>query len=433
VAATLAVEREPTVGMPLMNTRRPSAFGLSIDPDQLLPAERYPFGLGPDPKPGDLPEPARRVAALARALVSSPVWADMQEAIAVVRTEPPEGIAFLGYFSEQDIAHLHWLSAQLQAQLPHLRHVSWSQAEADAELLAARLRDHFGHRTLGDFRFVAIPRGGLIVLGMLSYALGLDSRALGPPPEGRGPVVVVDDCALSGLRFAEFLRTRVPGTDEVVFAHLYSHPRLRQAIEAREPRVSAAIAARDLRDLAPVIHGEALEEWRSRWQKRNGERAYWVGQPEHVAFAWSEPDSTFWDELAGSARAGWRLVPPEACLKNRHGSSDARGLQVQIPAEGAMRLAPGTFHGELNGRILVAELASGQVISLSGVAADLWREFLQPGDPCEALRRLEARYEVPLELLRSDAEKFLRSLLARGVLTAVPRFDTAPAGENQDG
>jgi hypothetical protein len=96
-----------------------------------------------------------------------------------------------------------------------------------------------------------------------------------------------------------------------------------------------------------------------------------------------------------------------------------------------LRLAPGTFHGELGGRILLAELRSGQLVSLSGVAADFWREFLRPGGTDGALDRLEARYDASREQLRSDAETFLRTLLERGFVTATPslgpaRIDPSP-------
>jgi hypothetical protein len=413
-----------------MTSRRPRAFGLPVDPHRLLPADRYPFGMDPAFDLEHVPAAARRVVALARALVSSPVWAEMEEAILVVRAEPPEGMVFMGNFTDEEAARLEWLPAQLETQLPHLRYVSWAQAEADVDRLASTLVERFGRQESRDMQFVGIPRGGLIVLGMLTYALDLGSRQLALKKDGR-PVVVVDDCAVSGLRFGEFLRNRIPDSETVVFAHLYSHPGLREAIEAREPRVGAVVAARDLRDLAPEMHQEDLQGWRSRWEERGPDGAYWIGQPEHVAFAWSEPDLGFWDASTGSTRVGWRLVPPEACLKNRyHADANSSRLMIQTPAEGALQLAPGTFHGELDGRVLLAELESGQLVSLSGVAADFWREFLRPGEPDEALDRLEARYDAPREQLRGDAEAFLRTLLDRGFVTATPsltaRADPGP-------
>lgn len=414
-----------------MTSRRTRAFGLPVDPHRLLPPERYPFGMAPAPELEHVPVAARRVVALARALVSSPVWAEMEEAILVVRAEPPEGIVFMGNFTDEEATRLEWLPAQLENQLPRLRYVSWAEAEAAVDRLASALVDRFGRQEVHAMQFVGVPRGGLIVLGMLTYALDLGSRHLALAKDGR-PVVVVDDCAISGLRFGEVLRNQIPEAETVVFAHLYSHPDLREAIEAREPRVRAVVGARDLRDLAPELYHEALHEWRSRWEEQSPDGGYWIGQPEHVAFAWSEPDLCFWDASIGSTRVGWRVVPPEACLKNRSRTvRNPSRLQIQVASDGKLRLAPGTFHGELGGRVLLAELKSGQLVSLSGVAADFWKEFLRPGDPNAALDRLEARYDAPREQLRSDADAFLRTLLERGFVTAIPslgpaRIDPSP-------
>jgi hypothetical protein len=404
-----------------MSPRSPRAFGLLIDPEKSLPAGQYSFGTEIEAEPQVLSGRARRLVALARALACSPVWKDMDGAILVARTTHPEGLAFLGSFSDEEAARLRWLPTQLESQLPYFRYVSWRQAEADVEELASQLQARFGPDEIRGMRFVGIPRGGLIVLGMLSYALGLGADCLGSDGDKERPLVVVDDCALSGLRFREFLRSHTAGAKTVLSAHLYSHPDLRRAIEDREPQVVAAVAARDLRDVGAELYGEELSAWQSRWAQRDGENVYMIGRFEHLAFPWSEPDLTFWDAAGQEARVGWRLVPPEACLKNRIAArSGPLRLQVQGREEGIMRLAPGTFHGEVDGRILVAELESGQVISLDGVAADIWREFLHHGTLDAALDRLQAQYQVPREELSKDAEAFLQELQARGFVTAAP-------------
>ena len=404
-----------------MSPRSPRAFGLLIDPEQLLPAQRYPFGAGPGTGEGARAAGGQRVLALARALAASPIWQEMDEAILVARTEPPEGLAFLGRFSDEEAARLQWLPAQLQSELPYFRYVSWRQAEADVEELACQLLARFGRDQLRRMRFVGIPRGGLIVLGMLSYALGLGADCLDSPPETTGPLVIVDDCALSGLRFREFLHPRATGTNEVIFAHLYSHPDLRREIEKRESQVVAAMAARDLRDVAAEIYGEDLPAWRSRWSERNAASVYMIGRFEHLTFPWAEPDLTFWDEYEQRERAGWRVAPPEACLKNRATTpSGAARLQVQGQENGSLQLTAGSFYGEIGGQVLVAQLESGRVISLDGVAADVWRSFLRAREPDAALDDLQAEYGVSREVLRDDAARLLEELAARGVLTCSP-------------
>ena len=416
-----------------MSRRTARAFGLLIDPERLLPADRYPFGAASERQQDAHGARAQRVLALARALASSPVWQEMDEAVLVVRAHPPEAIAFLGEFSDAEAARLQWLPVQLQSELSHFHYVSWQQAEADVEELASRLVARFGREEIRQMRFVGIPRGGLIVLGMLSYALGLSSACLTSVEGSDRPVVVVDDCALSGLRFREFLRSRATGANTVVFAHLYSHPDLRREVERREAQVAAAMAARDLRDVAPEIYGEELSAWRSRWKQRDADNVYMIGRFEHLSFPWSEPDLTFWDETEQRARLGWRLVPPEACLKNRAAvPQGATRLQMQGQEHGAMQLATGTLYGEIGDQVLVAQLESGQVISLEGVSADLWRGFLRSPDPDATLDAVQVQYEVLREELHSDATSFLEALATRGIASRIPVLNSSATNGPQN-
>lgn len=414
-----------------MPLRTPRAFGLRIDPDRVLPEARYPFGAGAlEADEGGSDGGARRVEALARALASSPVWREMEEGILVVRTTPPAGLAFLGNFSDAEVERLRWLPTQLDDQLPFFRYVSWQQAEADVEALAERLRARWGSDEIRRMHFVGIPRGGVIVLGMLAYALDLPPDCLMPEPDSGRPLVVVDDCALSGRRFSEFLCSRAGVADELVFAHLYSAPGLRHAVEEREARVVATLAARDLQDLSLEIHGDDIAGWRARWKELDGEEAYVVGRFEHVAFPWAEPDLAVWDPALKQPIAGWRLVPPEACLKNRGvGYSGSAGLEIQASETGAIQLAPGVYHGEVGDQTLVADIDSGQVVALKAVAQDMWREFLECGTVESALERLQEAYRVPADALRRDAIRFLQELRSRGILVKMPGFGPSIQGD----
>jgi hypothetical protein len=219
----------------------------------------------------------------------------------------------------------------------------------------------------------------------------------------------------------------------VVFAHLYSHPDLRREVERREAQVAAAVAARDLRDLAPEIYGEELSAWRARWRERDAENVYMIGRFEHLSFPWSEPDLTFWDETEHRARLGWRLVPPEACLKNRATAPPgATRLQIQDQEHGTMQLAAGILYGEIGDQVLVAQIESGQVISLEGVAGDLWRGFLRDLDPDATLDAVQAQYAVSREELQSDASAFLQALARRGIAGRIPVLNSSAANGTHD-
>jgi Coenzyme PQQ synthesis protein D (PqqD) len=353
---------------------------------------------------------------LARALSTNPAWREMPGATLVVRPEPRPALGVVGCFDAAAEERLARLGPQLADALAHLRYVSYSRAEEDCELLATRLVERFGREKLRRFCFVAIPRGGFIVLGMLAYALGLEHTQLEPPYPPGAPLVVVDDCALSGYRFGRFVSRWE--SREVVFAHLYSHPDLRSAIEAREPRVMGCIAAHDLHDRAPALHGERYAAWRERQQAKYGDDAgYWGGLPDHLCFPWNEADVTFWNPVTERFERGWCIVPPEFCLKNRPGPGmEPIPVQVQPEGPGPLRPSARVLFGEHGGNIVVGNMETKASFSLTGVAADMWRAVVERGSVEAAAAALSGEYEVGEGTLRADLRDFVEDLRARDLL-----------------
>lgn len=261
---------------------RTSGYLLLSDPEPLLEYQRR---LPP------LSEPP--VLALARAIAASPGWPDGCELI-VHPGSPPKLFVF-GRFDAEGEAWLRCQSRALPRACARLRYVGYAQIERDCEQLAARLREHLGpdlHRA----DFTAIPRGGFVVLGLLASLLPRQA----PAGAEEGLLVVVDDCALSGIRFGQTLRRY--DSSRIVFAPLYSPPELRAVIREREPRVEAVLSAAD-------VAGERVEA--------GPEDGYWSGDTEALAFPWNEPDRSVWNPNAQRWETAWRIVPPELCLKNR--------------------------------------------------------------------------------------------------------------------
>jgi hypothetical protein len=391
--------------------RTPRVFGLTVDPDEMLPPDTYRFG--PELDAG------QRLLALARALASSPAWADVEDGIMVVRTQPPMGIALIGRFDPAEAARVEWLPGQLATELPRLRYVSWARVEEDCAVLGERLTERFGSAEVREMTYEAVPRGGFIVLGLLSYVLGLKHDRLTDPPRDGGPVVVVDDVALTGLRFGEVLGRHA---GDVIFAPLYSHPDLRAAIREREAGVVDVVSARDLTDFAPQIMGDEYEAWRERWIRRADGRCYWIGRPEHLCFPWAEPDFTVWNPVAGREERGWSVVPPAAVLKSRSmgvEGGDAR-VQVQPRSSGPIRVADRTFYGEVDGDVVAANLDTEGVVRLADVAADVWRVVARGGSLDAAVRALGERFGADPGVLRADAKAVVEDLMRRGLLVEAP-------------
>ena len=110
---------------------------------------------------------------IARGIASSPLWSGMPEAELRIRFSPPE-ISVVGCFDPADIARLKALAWQTKHALHTLRYVRFTDLEDDCRLLVSRLHEKVDPDQLKKYYFTCIPRGGLIVLGILSYILGLE-------------------------------------------------------------------------------------------------------------------------------------------------------------------------------------------------------------------------------------------------------------------
>jgi hypothetical protein len=309
------------------------------------------------------------------------------------------------------------LLAPLNDQICRL---TYRQAEAATKRLAARLVARFGRSELSCFRYTAIPSGGLIVLGMLAYVLDLDGKAL-LRQEPEHPLVVVDDCSLSGNRFAHFLQ----GVDggQVIFAHLYSHPELRAAIQRQEPRVVACLAAHDLQDLGGERY-PSEEEYRAsreRWRKRVPGPRYWLGLTELVVFPWNEPDHAVWNPIAEQVEDDWRMTAPDRCLKNW-----ARlGMPPRLDAHPTLRARDDVAFRLEDDEVLLYDLRNEQLYGLQDVGADMWRAIAAYGDLDAAAEHLLSHYEIDEARLREDLMELTDQLLTRGLLERVDEREDA--------
>ncbi len=354
---------------------------------------------------------------LARAVAANPIWSEESHITVVLRPAPDAMIGVLGYFnvSNKQLDAIGW---QLNSLLSRLRYVDYRQAESGSQRVGRALLEKFGRSALRAFRFTAIPRGGYIVLGMLSYLLDLGKEQLLLPsslPKASAPLVVVDDCAITGFRFRQFLQ-RFP-EESIIFAHLYSHPNLRRAILEQEPRVIACIGGHDLHDHAPGQLGERYENWRGEAATRAGDDRYWIGLPEHICFPWNEPDSGIWNPHTERVEHGWRVLPPELCLKNRPlVDFEAIPVQIQPEGKGALKPSRAVLFGVLESELILGNVETGNSYSLQGVSARMWQAFIEYGNVDDVVSTLVQIYAVDEARLRADVETFASQLLSLGLL-----------------
>ena len=376
-------------------TRAPQVHLLLRGPQIDLPAVLY----------GDSPL-VERITQLAAALAVSPVLTHMSPACFVVGQDPQPTLALIGEFGEDDQPRLHALQHTIRTVLPTTRYISHKAVEAACRSLAERLVELVGVSQLQSSRFRAIPRGGYIVLGLLSYLLEIDDLN-----DGDGPLIVVDDCAISGARFRQFLDS-VDDEGEILFAHLYSTPELRNAIELAESEVRC-VAGDDLRDLAPERLGSGHEAWQGRWRDR-GETPYWIGQPEHIVFPWNEPDSSFWNPVTNREEKSWTVAPADRCLKNDR-QPLAGVFVLPEPAEG-VQPDPETVWARIGERVIAGNLETEEVVSLDASAADMWEALVNENSEKAALATLSTLYDVDPAALQEDLLTFVDDLRQRGLV-----------------
>lgn len=352
---------------------------------------------------------------LGQALSISPIWRLVPKAILIARERPTPLLAAIGHFDDAEAFRVEALQWQLDHVAPKIHYVGYSQSEQDCMILASRLVDRFGRAALADTSFAAIPRGGLMVLGMLAYILDLTRDQMSGNVES-GSLVVIDDCALSGERFRQFLQTR--SEESITFAHLYSHPDLRTAIEAAEERVVACLSAHDLPDHAPQSFGEGHAEWKARWEARP-ESGYWAGQPGPVVFAWNEPDVSLWNPIVERSEPGWRLFSPDLVLKNRPTFGEGyERFQLQADPVGSIRAHPDVVYGVLEDNVVVANVATGETRALDSIGSAMWMALVETGDMNAAVARLLDQYDVDEPTLQEDFGELAEELKKSGFLQA---------------
>jgi hypothetical protein len=361
---------------------------------------------------------AERASALCRALAHSPIWDTMGEATLVLRMEGQPSIAALGRFDDADLARLGFLARWMPDAAISTRYLDYPAVSSAVEVLAERLQAALG-KEIAHYDVEGIPRGGLIVAGMLAYALDLDSDRLGSSSDPRRPLIVVDDCALTGSRFRRFATSA--SRSRLVFAHICSTPELRAAMLAKEPALSHCIAAIDLRDLAPEEHGSEYLEWRARVHERTADQRYWIGQAEDIVFPWNEPDHNFWNPETGEMDWGWRLAPPERCLK-RGATSYPQGIPVQVQEPIGLGYLPAStiVYGRFDGLIYLLDSDTGQTLGLGQVGSLIWEGLMEGLSPYVIGQQISSRFAVDPDRAGVDAHAFIGDLVDRGILVSAP-------------
>lgn len=354
-----------------------------------------------------LREPTEAATELAFALAQSPLLRNSEHLIAVRNS--PASMVFVADAGQPEPEMLNGLDEQIKGTLDRTRYVDWSGIDNAVDATARRLVEELGAGFISQAEFKAIPRGGHVVLGLLSYRLGLSAEQTRGMNEGRKALILVDDCALSGLRFKEALSSI--DDRQVVLATLFSPAPLRAAIEKAEAAVVACVSGVDLIDFAEVMSQEQRKEWVERWRDRG--EIYWTGQPEHLVFPWGETDLGMWNPSTSTVEPGWQIGPPS--LRLAKPDSDHK-VQLVDPGTGSLGLAPRVLYASLGHDIGVFDLDTSTAWHLEGTAADMWKAILGSLSLKDAAQDIAKRAEVELESVEEDLRLFADELVSKGLL-----------------
>ncbi len=370
---------------------------------------------------------------IAEMIVGNRLWRSIPGGVLVARETPYPLLAVFGGLSANHREILTHLGVQLRDTITRHRYIGYPDAERAVERLAAAMLSVFSREEIASFRFTAFPRGGLIVLGMLSYVLGLSrEQIVGTSDDGPGTLVVVDDCALTGLRFREFMNTT--RAERVVFCPVFAPAGLLSTIERAEPRIAACISGERLSDAEPRSDAEheqpaaAPQPVADTRPAGDPPRPYRTVRAEYIAFAWSEPDTGLPNPETGRTERGWNVVPPRLCLDRRaRAVADDAHLGFVTPPAGPIAPSDRVLWVESGDAIAVArfpdaagrseaEPAAVPCFKLEKSAAIMWRAIVETGDLRSAEAALAKVYDIDPAALRRDLTRFVDELRGAGLI-----------------
>jgi hypothetical protein len=308
----------------------------------------------------------------------------------VIRTEPSPAVGVIGEFEALDIAHLKLQLRSLNLTCQRLKYVDMDNAIAIGERLAEQFVGNYGS-DLHQFGFMGIPRGGLIVLGFLSYQLGLKTSQLTSPFSEQLPLVMVDDCVLSGARISSCLQQQ-------------HHPKIIVA-------VLACLSGDDLVDHGSTLMGTRYGTWQQQNRQRIEGTRYWIGLPDYLCFPWNEPDYLLWNSHSQTYEKSWRIVPPQRCLKNRPQESALSLTVIHQPFfPGHIQPTADIVFAEVEETIVIGQLSTGATYCLQNPATTQWQKILTS----------QWTSEADFKDADPTLHAFFRELSDKGILSFTP-------------
>lgn len=328
----------------------------------------------------------------------------------------------------------------LQRRLGSLDHyckkiinITYSQVETATDLLATKLIDRFGRKELKSFSFFPVPRGGLICLGFLSYCLNLTYKnivhLIEADHKNSKPIVLVDDCSMSGHRLLEFAQ-RFKGKN-TIGAVLYAPKELQDGFKNNSIKSIDCFVGEYLQpsndvDMLP-IKGEVLAS------KMSLKDRVLAGDFRLPCFPWGEADQTIIDAKMQKPISGWALTRPKTSGDNpnvdRSGGHQRQfdfgkcinrtcDLQNAIELPRSEKLNPDYMFFECGESLVAHDVVTKTSLELNSTGLDMLSAYLEIGSICDTVTELQTRFHVDREMLREDLTRVLNNFEKHRLLVA---------------
>lgn len=306
--------------------------------------------------------------------------------------------------SSQD--HLSEINSQLQSldtSLQQIQYLDSTQCLDLTKSLAKIIKQTVPENILKNSQVVAIPRGGLFIQAMLSYFLPLKHHQLQYTENDvdTSPLIIVDDCAISGLRLAQQLE-KFPNRD-IYFFTIASPEKLRDSVKLKEARVL---------DFKSVVNIKSY----STLKAQNTQQRYWLGQCDAVIFPWSETQRSHFSNGKLSNRPLWKIAPDKLCMSTKAKKQAIKATEVKENQSAVLSTPDNILHFTDQGITKILDASTMKHYSLDAIGSDIWQSLLSNSNLDHALAELSATYKVSKTRLNNDMQLLTQKLIDAGLI-----------------
>ena len=306
--------------------------------------------------------------------------------------------------SSQD--HLSEINSQLQSldtSLQQIQYLDSTQCLDLTKSLAKIIKQTVPENILKNSQVVAIPRGGLFIQAMLSYFLPLEHHQLQYTENDvdTSPLIIVDDCAISGLRLAQQLK-KFPNR-EIYFFTIASPRELRDSVNSKESRILDFKSVLDVKSYSTLDLNHASQ-------------CYWRGQCDTIIFPWSETQRSYRFNGQLSNVPLWKVAPNKLCLSAREKKQRIRTTEIKENPSSVMSTPDDVLYHTDQGLTRILNVSTMKHYSLDSIGSTIWQSLLKNADLDNVLAELSSIYGVSKTKLNSDVQLLTQKLFNDGLI-----------------